>query len=721
MSAAHTLSINMELAVPTEQKLISLDPANVPGSEEFAKNFNIMRDIFCQNSTNMYVLIHACIDFTGPMETADREWLNNEMHDYEKGWSWGHKLLEDVAMKASNRVDSSGERNRILVANADRWSDAEDSRATIITRTSEKFVAWCHNPLHADIGVDNFLDPHLLGNFPEAPANTALPRIRLEILKIIKSNKPELAGMVSAKQKSHWIREFLGQVDIWGKSFGMAEGAAGAGDSNMAMFGPKDPDDKAKSRERSPFTESTNDCKECRSWLCNGKGVMAGDGRERCICYNKAIPFPARASESNKWVVNRCREFIDFEPSFLPNIKAITMGEVYAKLREHNAKNKELRQAHKVPPNPGRSDPANRFNGGRKQVSVPLAELADEMDELEAEMARHERGLIGTGDVSAPLAEAEPAADGTTDDAETAADMLADMQSKLEEQMEKVRALEAAEEQRFARLPPDTRPNMFQTPASMASLAARSPEGSNTSPYNLMRQMQSAGDQPVVPVVPIEPKPLSKSKLSGTALAGKAIAQYEEEKRDITMLAESPGHAFMVLVKSFSKFVVSGKAGHTMLAVLTYVLYRNRAGIKRAAMSKYVELLAALAVLAQWAFANTVLSAQAAFSIKATQFFQSGLTYFGGQMSAQVSEAKVSPDQSVASPEAVAGTVSLMSGPVEEALDASTAAPPPRDLHVSKGQLYLPRRHLCLRIRKRPCWRESMRNLTLHSPPSSRR
>ena len=145
-----------------------------------------------------------------------------------------------------------------------------------------------------------------------------------------------------------------------------------------------------------------------------------------------------------------------------------------------------------------------------------------------------------------------------------------------------------------------------------------------------MRQIQSAGDKPVVPAAPNEPKPLSKSNLSGVALAGKAITQFEVEKRDIAILGDSPGHAFMILVKSFSKFVVSGKAGHTLLAVLTYVLYRNRAGIQRAARSKYVELLAALAVLAQWAFANTVLSAQAAFSIKATQFFQGGLTYFGG-------------------------------------------------------------------------------------------
>ena len=97
-------------------------------------------------------------------------------------------------------------------------------------------------------------------------------------------------------------------------------------------------------------------------------------------------------------------------------------------------------------------------------------------------MARHELGLIGTGDVSAPLAEAAPIAEDASYENETAADMLADMQSKLEEQMEKVRALEAAEALRSARLPPATRPNMFQTPASMANLTARSPEGPNTSP-----------------------------------------------------------------------------------------------------------------------------------------------------------------------------------------------------------------------------------------------
>ena len=44
-------------------------------------------DMFCQNSTNMYVLIEACTDFTGPMETADTLWLDNLMHDYDPFFS----------------------------------------------------------------------------------------------------------------------------------------------------------------------------------------------------------------------------------------------------------------------------------------------------------------------------------------------------------------------------------------------------------------------------------------------------------------------------------------------------------------------------------------------------------------------------------------------------------------------------------------------------------
>ena len=58
MSAAHMLSIKMELTVPTEQKLINLDPSKSPYSPEFVKKINTLKDMFCQNSTNMYVLVH---------------------------------------------------------------------------------------------------------------------------------------------------------------------------------------------------------------------------------------------------------------------------------------------------------------------------------------------------------------------------------------------------------------------------------------------------------------------------------------------------------------------------------------------------------------------------------------------------------------------------------------------------------------------------------------
>jgi len=260
--------------------------------------------------------------------------------------------------------------------------------------------------------------------------------------------------------------------------------------------------------------------------------------------------------------------------------------------------------------------------------------------------------------------------------------MLADLQVKLEEQMAKVNALEEAEALRAVKpSAPGTRPNMFQTPASSNNLAARSPEGSDASPYSLMQQMQSAGDSltfPAIPAAPAAPKSMTKASLSGAALAGKAVAKFEEEKRDAVVLGDSTGHAFMVLVNSFWKFVVSGKAGKTLLFFFTFVVYQNRKGIRRAAKSKSVELLAALAVLAQWAFANTVLSAQTAFSIKATQFFQGGLTYFGGQVSAQVTESKGLPDQAAT----VLVTTDMLAPPatvpVEVVMEAHVPTPPPQ-------------------------------------------
>ena len=175
--------------------------------------------------------------------------------------------------------------------NADKWIDAADSHAILISRISCKFAAWCHDPLTATYGVDKFLDPLLLGNFPSAPANAALPRIKLDIAALVKSHKADLHATDSAKVKDHWIREFLGQVDLWGIEYGIpdgSEGSEGSGNSNMAMYGSKDQSskDSGANVERSPYSEATNNCKECAAWLCNGKGPMAGEGRDKCICYN---------------------------------------------------------------------------------------------------------------------------------------------------------------------------------------------------------------------------------------------------------------------------------------------------------------------------------------------------------------------------------------------------------------------------------------------------
>ena len=95
----------------------------------------------------------------------------------------------------------------------------------------------------------------------------------------------------------------------------------------------------------------------------------------------------------------------------------------------------------------------------------------------------------------------------------------------------------------------------------------------------------------------------------------------------------------------------------------------------------------------------SVLSAQTAFSIKATQFFKGGLTYFGGQVSAQVSEAKALPVQAPATSGATTGAILLANVPVEEAMEASVPTPPPRTFQSQ--QCLLSVNNLC--TRKRIC------------------
>ena len=99
-----------------------------------------------------------------------------------------------------------------------------------------------------------------------------------------------------------------------------------------------------------------------------------------------------------------CRTFLEYEPDFSPNIAALPMRELFTKLKAHVAAEKaakESKASFKTTPNPGRSDPNNRFSNG--QTNVPLVDqgAASYHDELEASMARHEAGF--SGEVHVPL------------------------------------------------------------------------------------------------------------------------------------------------------------------------------------------------------------------------------------------------------------------------------------------------------------------------------
>ena len=103
-----------------------------------------------------------------------------------------------------------------------------------------------------------------------------------------------------------------------------------------------------------------------------------------------------------------CRTFLEYEPNFSPNIAALPMRELFAKLKAHVAAEraaKEAKASFKTTPNPGRSDPNGRFSNG--QTSVPLVEfdqrLARYHDDLELSMAKFEAGFAG--DVHLPLVE----------------------------------------------------------------------------------------------------------------------------------------------------------------------------------------------------------------------------------------------------------------------------------------------------------------------------
>jgi hypothetical protein len=116
----------------------------------------------------------------------------------------------------------------------------------------------------------------------------------------------------------------------------------------------------------SPFSEETNQCKECQVHICTGKGMLNGAGKACCICFNDNIPFPANASKTNIAIVKTYRAVIKLEPS-KTDIKTTTPKEAYIILKAHRATQNDL---------------SGRFNGpnpsGTRQQSTPFQAQSDQ-------------------------------------------------------------------------------------------------------------------------------------------------------------------------------------------------------------------------------------------------------------------------------------------------------------------------------------------------------
>ena len=186
------------------------------------------------------------------------------------------------------------------------------------------------------------------------------------IQSYLKVEVETLKRILNQSDKDLWLRMFLQEVDIWGKSHGMPDGIFGEGEAMIPM-------EEKKTREEKALIDDTNYCKECNCWACNRKGFLAGEGRKLCLCYNKDLSYPKGTIENQKRPVMSCRTFLEYEPDLSPNIAALPMKELFAKLKAHVAAEKaakESKASFKTTPNPGRSDPNGRFSASSKLYVV---------------------------------------------------------------------------------------------------------------------------------------------------------------------------------------------------------------------------------------------------------------------------------------------------------------------------------------------------------------
>ena len=435
-----------------------------------------------------------------------------------------------------------------------------------------------------------------------------------------------LKRIIKKRDKEFWIRIFLSQIDIWATSHGMADGASGEGDLLLALS------DKKTGKGRDPLIDTCN-CLECDCWACNGVGFLAGEGRKVCLCYNKNLPMPKGTTDNQEWAVKTCRIFLQYEPDFAPNIKALPMKEIFIRTKAHVDAEKAAKKAKgsfRPRPNPGRSDPDNRFHG---QSSTPMVDGVEVyFDDLAECMRLHELNLQGDGEVHAPLVEEAVEEDPMTPGEQWAADMDGHEEEALAEisgaeELKKVQteleALKRAVHQDALRAAPGTREDFFKTPASTTNLTHFSQRAST--PMDRMRQMQLAEESPMPKESPATSK---KPPASANALVGKVLSAFEAEKQEIKITADSPWNAIRVLLSSSGKLLLSANAGRSLMALAAVFLMRYRHLILRKAMWKLVQVQGTVSFVMQWAVAKTVLSAQH----RAKLLLQAGFEHFGGQV-----------------------------------------------------------------------------------------
>ena len=230
---AHALKIPMRLVEPEEASLranVKYVDMGETMTDEFKRDLDMVRATFSENST-----LHGAIDFSGPMAVADAKHIDSELRNYEYGYSWGHLLWADIEESSGKRVDTSAAKFRQGVANNTKWTDTATNRALLISRISCNFFAWCADPRNEDVNATDFIKPYLLDHFPVSPGEDVLVKMEGHIQSYLRVEVDTLERVLTQRDKDLWLRMFLQEIDIWGKSHGMPDGISGAGDTMLPM------------------------------------------------------------------------------------------------------------------------------------------------------------------------------------------------------------------------------------------------------------------------------------------------------------------------------------------------------------------------------------------------------------------------------------------------------------------------------------------------------